>query len=109
MTVAVNAHFGSVQLSHRQQSDPEIYFDVSLNVHLSITLANDQLDAQIFNIFITILYVFRAISCSSSGGQILLTLRRIMSYIYIYMEHPFLMFLDHTQRRSTVGRTPLDE
>src|SRR5215475_1909127 len=25
------------------------------------------------------------------------------------MEHPFLMFLEHTQRRSTVGRTPLDE
>ena len=25
------------------------------------------------------------------------------------MEHPFLMFLNHTQRRSTVGRTPLDE
>ena len=25
------------------------------------------------------------------------------------MEHPFLMFLDHTQRRSTVGSTPLDE
>ena len=24
------------------------------------------------------------------------------------MEHPFLMFLDHTQRCSTVGRTPLD-
>jgi len=38
-----------------------------------------------------------------------LTLRRLMSYIYIYMAHPFLMFLDHTQRRSTVGRTPLDE
>ena len=42
-----------------------------------------------------------------------LNLRRLMSYIYIYiyiyMEHPFLMFLDHTQRRSTVGRTPLDE
>ena len=36
----------------------------------------------------------------------LLTLRLLMSYIY--MEHPFLMFLDHT-RRSTVGRTPLDE
>jgi hypothetical protein len=28
---------------------------------------------------------------------------------HIYMEHLFLMFLDHTQRRSTVGRTPLDE
>ena len=33
----------------------------------------------------------------------------LLMYIYIYMEHPFLMFLDHTQRRSTVGRTPLDE
>ena len=39
----------------------------------------------------------------------LLTFRLLLSYIYIYMEHPFLMFLDHTQRRSTVGRTPLDE
>jgi len=37
----------------------------------------------------------------------MLTLRLLMSYIY--MEHVFLMFLDHTQRRSTVGRTPLDE
>ena len=37
-----------------------------------------------------------------------LTLRLLMSYIYIYMEHIFLMFLDHT-RHTTVGRTPLDE
>jgi len=36
-----------------------------------------------------------------------LTLRLLMSYIY--MEHLLLMFLDHTQRRTTVGRTPLDE
>jgi len=36
-----------------------------------------------------------------------LTLRLLISYIH--MEHLFLMFLDHTQRRSTVGRTPLDE
>ena len=36
-----------------------------------------------------------------------LTIRLLMSYIY--MEHLFLMFLDHTQRRTTVGRTPLDE
>jgi len=36
-----------------------------------------------------------------------LTLRLVMSYIY--MEHLFLMFLDHTQRRTRVGRTPLDE
>ena len=45
----------------------------------------------------------------------ILTLRLLMSYIYIYiyiyiyMERIFLMFLDHTQRRTTVGRTPLDE
>ena len=42
-----------------------------------------------------------------------INLRLLMSYIYIYiyiyMEHLFLMFLDHTQRRTTVGRTPLDE
>ena len=42
-----------------------------------------------------------------------LTLRQLISYIYIYiyiyMEHLFLIFLDHTQRRTTVGRTPLDE
>ena len=31
-----------------------------------------------------------------------LTLRLLMSYIF--MEHLFLMFLDHTQRRSTVGK-----
>ena len=36
-----------------------------------------------------------------------LTLRLLMSCIY--MEHLFLMFLDHTRRRTTVGRTPLDE
>jgi hypothetical protein len=39
--------------------------------------------------------------------SVYLTLRLLMSHIY--MEHLFLMFLDHTQRRSTVGRTPLDE
>ena len=42
-----------------------------------------------------------------TDSLVILTLMRLMSYIY--MEHPFLMFLDHTQRRSTVGRTPLDE
>jgi len=36
-----------------------------------------------------------------------LTIRLLMSYVY--MERLFLMFLDHTQRRSTVGRAPLDE
>ena len=65
-----------------------------LTMHRSITLVNFQLDAQ--NSVFTYIYITH-----------LLTLRLLMSYVY--MEHLFLMFLDHTQRRSTVGRTPLDE
>ena len=44
-------------------------------------IKNDQLDAQIVNTFITILYMymFRAISCSSSGGQIVLIQHLISS------------------------------
>jgi hypothetical protein len=47
----------------------------------TLTLANDQLDAQIFNTFITILYMymFRAISCSSSGDQIVLIQHLVLS------------------------------
>ena len=45
----------------------------------------------------------------TTQSVITLTLRLLMSYIYIYMEQLFLVFLDHPQRRSTVGRTPLDE
>jgi len=62
-------------------------FDVSLTVHLSITLANDQLDAHFFkNTFITILYMFRAISCSSSGGQIVL-IQHLVSSLSV-SDHP---------------------
>jgi hypothetical protein len=56
---------------------PPPFFVVSLTVHLSITLANDQLDAQIFNTFITVLYMFRA--CSSSGHQIVLVWHLVLS------------------------------
>jgi len=55
-------------------------------VHLSINLANEQLGEQIFNTFITILYIFRAISCSSSGGQIVL-LQRLVSSLSV-SDHP---------------------
>ena len=66
--------------------------------------------------FVHINYVISALSDSAGVvllihhclmHKLLLTLRRLMSYMY--MEHLFLMFLDHTQRRTTVGRTPLDE
>ena len=47
------------------------------------------------------------IRCVINLGSSSLILSLLMSYIY--MDHLFLMFLDHTQRRTTVGRTPLDE
>jgi len=51
-----------------------VYLDEWLTVHPSITLVNFQLDAQnylfIYNTFIKILYMFRAVRCSSSGGLI---------------------------------------
>jgi len=50
-------------------------------------------------------FLVTTVTNQRKGTKNRFTLRRLMSYIYIYMEHPFLMFLDHTQRRSTVGRT----
>jgi len=49
------------------------YLDNWLTVHRSITLVDLQLDVQnsylfTYNIFIKILYMFRAVPCSSSGG-----------------------------------------
>ena len=51
-----------------------VYLDDCLTVHHSITLVYLQLDAQnsylfTYNTFIKILYMFRALPCSSSGGQ----------------------------------------
>ena len=63
--------------------------------------------------FLRHLSLYSAVSTKHDAYISKLTLRLLMSYIYIYiyiyMERTFLMFLDHTQRRTTVGRTPLDE
>jgi len=61
-------------LIRRLRVNIHLNFDVSLTMPRSLTLANDQLDAQILNTFIIILYMymFRAISCLSSGSQIVL-------------------------------------
>jgi len=51
------------------------FFNILLAVHPNIIIDFFyQLDAQIlyFNTFITILYMFRALLCSSSGGQVVL-------------------------------------
>jgi hypothetical protein len=76
------------------------YFDVSLIVHLSITLANDQLNAQMFsNTYITILYMFRTISCSSSGGQILL-IQHLLSSLSVSERPVHRFFLNLCTGRS---------
>jgi hypothetical protein len=62
------------------------FFYVLLTGHISITLANDKLDAQFFlNTFIIILhtYTFRAKSCSSSGRQIVLIHRGMVSSLSV--------------------------
>jgi hypothetical protein len=58
-------------------------------VSLAITLANDQLDTKIVNTFITVLYMymFRAISCSSLGGQIVLTQHLVHVHVHVHVKH----------------------
>jgi len=60
--------------SHQAIYNRPTNFDVLLTVHLSIMLATDQLNAQIYfhDKFLISLYMFRALLCSSSGGQIVL-------------------------------------
>ena len=61
----------------------------------TVTLIAFQLDAQnsylfIYNTFIKILYMFRALPCSSSGG---LGRNCIYIYIYIYIYNIFIKIL----------------
>ena len=75
--------FGIQNFANFQKSNTGLYtgyyvtfpgdLDDWLTVHHSITLVDFQLDAQnsylfTYNTFIKILYVFRALPCSSSGG-----------------------------------------
>jgi len=80
-------------------------FYILVIVHLGIILINNQLDAQfILYIFISILYMFRANLCSSSGESIVsvqhlvyVTLRRWPSGMQVGKELPDL----HTGRSPT--------
>ena len=100
-------------------------FYIFLAVHLGITLINDQLDAQrlVYNTFISILYMFRATPCSSSGGQIIriktasgiITLRKCRSSMQVEKEllelHTgrTLMESDHTRCCINTILPPDDE
>jgi len=58
---------------HSSSTKKKVDFDYWLTVHRSIILVDLQLNAQnaylfTYNTFIKILYMFRALPCSSSGG-----------------------------------------
>ena len=95
------------------------HYNTSQFVRLSISL-NMQGNGKCFRQFLYILFkvTFHISTTISNRYAFFCAFRQFLyilfnpqatNVIYIYMEHPFLMFLDHTQRRSTVGRTPLDE
>ena len=89
------------------QSDKDDKEDEEEEEEEEDSISRDQPEGQ--NVYLIEGMLFGSIVKSQSKMKLnlcLLTFRRLMSYIY---GAPFLMFLDHTQRRSTVGRTPLDE
>ena len=103
-------HFGQVQLVRAHQ------LALHYMVHVASTFVEDSLLELLVRLIHLLFLRLQPKIIMFMGVKdallfitaIILTLRLLMSYIYIYMEHPFLMFLDHT-RRTTVGRTPLDE
>ena len=63
----------TTEISSSKETAIRVFFNDWLTVHRSITLFDLQLAAQnsylfTYNIFIKILYMFRALPCSSSGG-----------------------------------------
>ena len=66
----------SIYFSQSRNQLPK--FHILVTVHLGIILINNQLDTQfLLYIFISILYVFRATLCSSSGEPIV-SLQRLV-------------------------------
>jgi len=69
-------------LEKEQWTHTNVFFYIFLTVHLStMIIFFYQLDAQIlyFNTFITFLYMFQALLCSSSGGQVVLVQHLVSS------------------------------
>jgi hypothetical protein len=77
----------------------EINLDDWLTVYRSITLVDLQLDAQnsylfTYNTFIKLLYMFRALLCSSSGG--------LRQEVYVYVVHRLTGAQDSHLQRVTI-------
>jgi len=61
----------SVTVSHKLPEKSKLQIYILLTVHLGTDCVNNQLDALLFlNVFISLLYMFRATQCSSSGESI---------------------------------------
>jgi len=68
--------------SHLGWTKFNVGFYVLLTVHLGIIFVNNQLDAQFFFMYISILYMFRATMCPSSG-ELIISIRHLV-YATLY-------------------------
>jgi hypothetical protein len=101
----------------------KLCFDDWLTVHRSITSVNFQLDAKnylfiyIYNTFIKILYMFRAVRCLSSGGLIV-SMQHLISSLSVgdcpvhrlrknWLRNNFYLFIYLFLNRCT-GQSPTD-
>ena len=80
-----------------------------LTVHRSITLANFQLDAQnsylfIYNTFIKILYMFRTLPCSSSGGLGRNWMYAVSGIVTVALLHTVLQQLNYIHDLQSTAR-----
>jgi len=66
-----------------------------------------------FSVLINLIVIYVCYSCETKYSEFIVSHVADIFYVYVYGLHIviffFLRFLDHTQRRTTVGRTPLDE
>jgi hypothetical protein len=63
-------HSDMLQFKDHYHKDNYTKFYVLLTLHLDIILVNDQLDAQLLNVFISCLYMFRATSAHHQEDQL---------------------------------------
>ena len=96
-------YFGTILYIQVRSKDSQVKTQLVLWIFISFNPLNSELNPICYLLALLahrFLHVSRIMVKS-------LPLRLLMSYIY--MEPIFLMFLDHTRRRTTVGMTPLDE
>jgi hypothetical protein len=88
------SHCFAIKFMLAKLDELNFFLCVLLTVHLGIILVNDQLDAQLFYfyMFISILYMFQATSCLSSGESI--------------VSIPLLLYVTHCKWPSSMQAFP---